>query len=230
MDVRRLSTGIEGLDALLNGGIPEGHVVGVVGSYGTGKSTLALQFVHEGLKNGESCMIISLDETEEDVIANALSIGIDLASYGDRIKIYRLDAVELRKSLERVESDLPEMIRSMNARRLVIDPISVLEALYDEAGRFRMLSTFRKILKSAGITTIIVSEADKYNPTSSKYGLLEYICDGVICLKVVRKSELDEPTLGIEVVKMRRISHSRKPRPYSITDRGIVVYEEAEIF
>jgi len=215
---------------MLGGGIPEKHVVGVIGSYGTGKTTLGLQFIHAGLQNGESCVIISLDEDEESVIENAASIGIDLKRYGERIQIFRLEAVELRKSLEKIESDIPEIIKSMKARRLVIDPISVLETLYDDAGRFRMLSTLRRILKSAGITALIVSEADKDNPTSSKYGLLEYICDGVICLKVVRKDELDEPTLGIEVVKMRRVNHSRKPKPYAITDKGIVVYEEAEIF
>jgi KaiC/GvpD/RAD55 family RecA-like ATPase len=52
----------------------------------------------------------------------------------------------------------------------------------------------------------------------------------VICLKFVRKGEFEETTLGIEIVKMRRVSHSRKVRPYTITENGIVVYEEAEIF
>jgi len=52
----------------------------------------------------------------------------------------------------------------------------------------------------------------------------------LICLKIVRKDELEEPTLGIEVVKMRRVSHSRKPKPYTITENGIIVFEEAEIF
>ncbi len=85
-------------------------------------------------------------------------------------------------------------------------------------------------IKDARITAIITSEADKYQPTASKYGILEYVSDGLISLKVIRKSELDEPTLGLEVVKMRRVKHSRKPKPYMITENGIVVYEEAEIF
>lgn len=224
-----LRTGIDGLDALLGGGIPEGHIVAVVGSYGTGKTTLGLHFIYEGLKNGESCMIISFDEDEKSIIDNAKSVGMDLESF-DKLQVVRLEAAEVRKNLEKLESDLPEVIGSAGVNRMLIDSISILETLFDDAGRYRMLATFRKILKDAGITTIMTSEADKYQPTASKYGLLEYVCDGLISLKIVRKSELDEPTLGLEVVKMRRVRHSRKPKPYMITDNGIVVYEEAEIF
>jgi len=225
-----LKTGVEGLDAILGGGIPEGHIVAVVGMYGTGKTMLGLHFIYEGLKNGEPCMIISFDEDEESIIANAKSIGMDLESFGKNLQVVRLEASEVKKNLEKLESDLPEIIKSLGVRRMLIDSISVLETLFDDAGRYSMLATFRKMLKENGITAIITSEADKYQPNTSKYGILEYICDGMISLKVVRKSEFDEPTLGLEVVKMRRLKHSRKPRPYIITGSGIVVYEEAEIF
>jgi len=225
-----LKTGVEGLDAILGGGIPEGHIVAVVGMYGTGKTMLGLHFIYEGLKNGEPCMIISFDEDEDSIIADAKSIGMDLESFGKNLQVVRLEASEVKKNLEKLESDLPEIIKSLGVRRMLIDSISVLETLFDDAGRYSMLATFRKMLKENGITAIITSEADKYQPNTSKYGILEYICDGMISLKVVRKSEFDEPTLGLEVVKMRRLKHSRKPRPYIITGSGIVVYEEAEIF
>jgi len=225
-----LSTGIEGLDNLLGGGIPERHVVAVVGAYGTGKTILGLHFIYAGLKNGEKCIMISFDEDEESIIETAKSVGMDLNEFSDSVKITRLEAIEVKESLERIESDLPEIIMDFRARRVVIDSISVLETLFDDAGRYRMLSNLRRILKSSGVTAIITSEADKYNPTASKYGILEYVCDGLICLKIIRKSELDEPVLGIEVVKMRRVKHSRKPKPYVITENGIVVFEEAEIF
>lgn len=223
-------TGIDGLDVLLGGGIPEGHVVAVVGSYGTGKTILGLHFIYEGLKAGESCLIMSFDEDERSIIDNAKSVGMDLENFKDKLQIVRLEAVEVRKSFEKLESELPEIISNLGIKRMFIDSISVLETLFDDAGRYWMLATLRRILKNAGITAIIASEADRYNPSSSKYGILEYICDGMISLKVIRKSELDEPILGLEVVKMRRSKHSRKPKPYMITDSGIVVYEEVEIF
>ncbi|MEM2726788.1 MAG: KaiC domain-containing protein [Archaeoglobaceae archaeon] len=225
----RLSTGIEGLDAILGGGIPKGYVVAVIGSYGTGKTTLGLHFIYEGLKNGESCIVLSFDEDEESILRNANSVGMDLQKFNN-LQIIRLEALSVKKSFERVESELPELIRSLNASRMLIDSISVLENLFTEQERYQILSSMKRILRSLGVTAIFTSEADKFLPTASKFGILEYICDGMICLKMIRKSELDEPTLGLEVVKMRGIKHSRKPKPYMITERGIVVYEEAEVF
>lgn len=225
----KLSTGIEGLDTILGGGIPKGYVVAVIGSYGTGKTTLGLHFIYEGLKNGESCIILSFDEDEESIIKNSKSIGMDLEKFNN-IHVIRLEAMSFKKIFERIESEIPELIRSLNASRMLVDSISVLETLFSEQERYQLLSSMKRILKSLGVTAIFTSEADKYLPTASKYGILEYVCDGMICLKMIRKSELDEPTLGLEVVKMRGVKHSRKPKPYLITDRGIVVYEGAEVF
>ncbi|WP_457549045.1 KaiC domain-containing protein [Archaeoglobus sp.] len=229
--MEKLSTGVEGLDRMLEGGIPKGHIVTVVGAYGTGKTTLALQYIYAGLENGENCMYISFDEDEESILQDAESFGMNFRDYlGKNLEIVKLEAIEVKESLRKIKSDLPMMIQSSNVQRIVLDSISVFETLFDEAERWKALATLRDILKKAGVTAIITSEANKSIPTVSKYGILEYISDGVICLKFVRRGEFEETTLGIEIVKMRRVRHSRKVRPYAITENGIVVYEEAEIF
>lgn len=225
-----LSTGIEGMDSLLGGGIPEGHIVALVGTFGTGKTTLGLHFVYEGLKNGENCIILSFDEDEESIIKSASHLDMDLTVFEDQIQVVRLEAAELRRSMERLESEIPEIIENNSTTRILVDTISVMETLFNDADRYEMLSSLKNTFKSAGTTTIITSEADKENVAYSKYGILEYICDGSICLQIKRRAELEEPSLGLEIVKMRRVKHSRKLKPYVITEKGIVVHEDAELF
>ncbi|WP_456478255.1 KaiC domain-containing protein [Geoglobus ahangari] len=224
-----LSTGIRGLDVMLGGGIPRGHMVAVVGQYGTGKTTLGLHFIYEGLKNGERGVIISFDEDEESVIQTAESFGMHFSDFQDQIVVMRLEAEDVKRSLERVESEVKMLVDDIKPSRMLIDSISVLETLYDDAGRYRMLARVRSLVKSSGVTAILTSECDRTNPFSSKYGIIEYVSDGLISLRIIRESELEEAILAIEVVKMRQMNHSRRPRPYSITSSGIEVFEEAEI-
>jgi KaiC domain protein len=225
-----LSTGIEGLDSLMGGGIPEGHIVTIFGAYGTGKTTFALHFIYEGLKSGENCIFISLDEDEKSIIDTAKGFGMDFEVYRDNVEILRLDAITVKESLDKVRSDLAETIKQMGARRLVIDTVSVLESLFDERERWIALVYLRDMIKLSGVTAIFTSEADRTTQSTTKYGVLEYVSDGAVALKYIRRSEIDEPVLALEVVKMRRVKHSRKLTPYIITENGIKVLEGAELF
>jgi len=226
-----LSTGIKGLDDMLGGGIPAGHLVVVIGSYGTGKTTLALHFIYEGLKNGENCIYLSFDEDEESIIEDAECFGMDLRSYiGRQLEILRVEALDVKRSLEKIESDLSILIKRLNAKRFVADTVSVLESLFDEKERWRALATFRQIVKSAGMTAIFTTEADRNNPLASKYGIIEYIADGVISLRRISTGEFKEPIYAIEIVKMRRTRHSKIAKPYTITDKGMIVHEKVDLF
>jgi len=229
--MRRLSTGIPGLDEMLGGGIPEGHLVVVIGAYGTGKTALALHFVYEGLRRGEKCVYISFDEDEESIIEDAESFGMDIRRYvGEKLEIMRVDATDVKRSLEKIESDLSVLIKGMNATRFVADTISVLESLFDEKERWRALATFRQIVKGAGVTALFTTESDRNNPLMSKYGIIEYVADGVIALRRISTGDFKEPIYAVEIVKMRRTRHSRTAKPYSITSRGIVVHEKVDLF
>src|SRR5512136_1756955 len=87
MVVGRLKTGIGGLDEMLQGGLPENHIVLVMGSFGTGKTTFGLQFLLEGLRNAEPCIFISLEEDKESILKNASSFGWDLSEVLDKKKL-----------------------------------------------------------------------------------------------------------------------------------------------
>jgi len=83
----RVRTGIDGLDEMLQGGFPENHIVVVMGSFGTGKTTLALQYIIDGLKKGEPCIFISLEEDKDSITRNAASFGWDLSGAIEKKKL-----------------------------------------------------------------------------------------------------------------------------------------------
>lgn len=228
-----LKTGICGLDEMLCGGIPEGHSVAVLGSPGTGKSTLVLQFIYTGLQNNENCVYLSLEESEENLLKTAMIFGWDLKPYIDnkKLTLVNFNRFNFKEIINRFESDLPKLLKSLNIKRLVIDPVTLYEMIYDaESERRDHLFNFAQILKETGITVVMTSEIGKENPYSSKYGLLEYITDGVIIMRQVRNADLTAVTTFIEVLKMRHIDHSKEIKPYSITKNGIVVHSDSGVF
>ncbi len=225
----KVSTGIEGFDAIIGGGIPEGHIITIFGMYGTGKTTFGLHFIYEGLKNGENCIYISLDEDEDSILDTASGFGMEFERFRGNFEIIKLDPIAVKESLEKVRNEMLQAIVGVGAKRLVVDTISVLEGLFDDRERWIPLSYLKSIIKKSGVTAILTSEADKMQ-SSSKYGILEYISDGAVALKYLRKTEIEEPVLALEVIKMRRVQHSRKLTPYIITEKGIKVLEGAELF
>lgn len=231
--MKLLSTGVQGLDEQLNGGVPERHMIAVIGGMGTGKTTIALQFLVSGLKNGEKAVYMSLEEQESEIKESARAYGWDLQYYIDNgtLALIRLDPNDIKTTLTRIKSEMPGLIKKFGATRLVVDSITLFEMMFiDEAERRLNLFELFSLLKDTGVTALVTSEANSEMFYASRYGLVEYISDGVIILRYVRPDELRDVKLAVEVVKMRRHKHSRSIKPYNITDNGIVVHSESEVF
>ncbi|HHT75829.1 MAG TPA: KaiC domain-containing protein [Methanomassiliicoccaceae archaeon] len=229
----RVGTGIEGLDDMLGGGLPRGHVVAVMGSFGTGKTTFGLQFLQQGLKDGEKGIFISLEEDQESILANALSYGWDLRRYIDerRLAVLKLEPTDAKNSIGRIRSELPELLRSFGATRIVLDSVSLLNMLYDSDHEKRInLFNLIQMFKGIGATCLMTAEVQDSNPNASRDGLIEYAVDGVIGLRYEEHPEVGEIKLTVRVMKMRRIEHSRRVKPYSITSHGIEVHSAADAF
>jgi KaiC domain protein len=227
-----VKTGVEGLDELLGGGLPKGHVVTVLGGFGTGKTTLSLQFIKEGLEKGDKCIFITLEETDESIIENAKSFGWDLEQYkGESLSLVKLEPADMKSTLTKVRSELPSYIKKFGAQRIVMDSVSLLSMMFpNEGDRRAHLFDLCQLMRNSGATSLLTAESKDENPRSSKDGLVEYVSDGVISLQFQNTKGSSDVQLVIQVVKMRRVGHSRRLKPYTITRDGMMVHTEAEVF
>ncbi len=229
----RVKTGVDGLDEMLHGGLPQNHIVVLMGSFGTGKTTFGLQFIVEGLNNGEPCMFISLEEDKDSVVRNAASFGWDLSKAVEtkRLGVYKIEPSDAKTTVTRIKSDLPKFIKSFGAKRVVIDSVSLLNMMFpDDNERRSNLFNLCQLLRSTGATTLLTAEVKDENPRSSRDGLAEYTADGVILLQSDEDKGSGEVQLTLRILKMRRSSHSRRVKPYSIADGGITVHAGADMF
>ncbi|MUV87156.1 KaiC domain-containing protein [Natronomonas sp. CBA1123] len=231
-EIPRLDLGIEGLDDMIQGGVPERSLLVVMGSAGTGKTTFGLQFLQRGIEDGEKAIYITLEEDKEAVVQAATEKGWPFDEYieDDKLAIVDLDPIEMANSLASIRGDLPRLVDEFDAQRLVLDSVSLLEMMYDnQAERRTEVFDFTRSLKKAGVTTMLTSEASEGNPYASRHGIIEYLTDGVFVLQYVR-SEFRETRLAVEIQKIRNANHSRETKPYEITSDGISVYQQANIF
>lgn len=229
---KRMKTGIRGLDEMLNGGVPKGHVFTVMGEFGTGKTTFSLQYIWEGLQNGESCVFISLEEDRDAMIETGLSYGWDFEPYieKERLALKKLAPADAEATINKIKSDLPQFIKNFDAERIAVDSISLLNMLAEDQQTKRdQLFALSKMFRDTGATALLTAEVKDDNPTSSRDGLIEYTADGVILLRY-NQTDSEDVQLSVQVMKMRRINHSRKIKPFEITDKGIEVQMEGVIF
>ena len=231
-EIPRIDLGIEGLDEMIQGGVPERSLLVAMGAAGTGKTTFGLQYLQRGLETDQKAIYITLEEGREDVVQAATEMGWAFDEYieNDELAIVDLDPIEMANSLTSIRGDLPRLVDAFDADRLVLDSVSLLEMMYDDqAERRTEIFDFTRALKSAGVTTVLTSEAAEGNPYASRHGIIEYLTDGVFILQYVR-SEFRETRLAIEIQKIRNANHSRETKPYEITNGGISVYQQANIF
>ena len=231
--IERTDIGIEGLDEMILGGVPRRSLLSVIGGAGTGKTTFALQFLYEALESENKGVYITLEQTRESILSTAEEKGWAFREHAEagRLAIVAIDPIEMANSLASIRNDLTRLIAEFGADRLVLDSVSLLEMMYDHPSKRRSeVFGFTRSLKTAGVTTLLTSEASEKNPYASRHGLVEYLTDAVFVLQYIRGSDFRETRLAVEIQKIRDANHSREMKPYEITDTGISVYGQANIF
>jgi circadian clock protein KaiC len=161
MPEKRIATGIVGLDDILSGGLPAEHLYLIEGDPGTGKTTLALQFLMEGVRAGESSLYITLSESKRELLIAKKSHGWNL----DKVQIFELlpDESTLRRDqqytvdhasdVELVDttSAVLEQVEKLKPRRVVIDSLSELRMLAQDPLRYRrQILAFKQFFAGSG--------------------------------------------------------------------------------
>jgi len=191
----RVSTGIRKLDQMMGGGLLKGRTYLVTGETGVGKTILSLQFLLEGLRNGEQCIYVSLDERIEGVLRGALSLGWNFWEYIERGLFYpfefRLYAEDLRRFGKESRAFVDALARIAHGRkiaRIVLDPISALAAGAKEELVIReyLREIVNMIEERLGATTMMTCDIPTGSNKLSRFGFEEFLSSGVIVLGLMR--------------------------------------------
>ncbi len=220
--VERVPTGIPGLDKLVQGGFVKGSTVLVSGTAGAGKTIFCIQYLLEGLKNGENCLFITLEELPEDVIKDALVFGWDLQKYINEGKFWIEYADPFQ--LTDIISPLVEKIKTRNISRIAIDSTSILGLYFDRPADVRkQLYKLVVALKKTGATSLLTAEIPEGSPHISRFGVEEFVVDGVIVIHTIGAGQ--GMYRSIQIKKMRRTNHSHDIHSMKITEKGIVIVD-----
>jgi circadian clock protein KaiC len=224
---RRLSTGIPGLDAMLSGGIPEGESMLIAGPSGSGKSTVGMQFINEGIKQGEPGIAAIFEELPAEYVQRARMFGIDLDApqKKDALRLIYLRPMDL--SVDETLHEIVKAVKEIGARRLVIDSLAGFELALAPGFRedfreslYRMIAALTRL----GVTIISTVEIEEsFTSLSLSQFTVSFLADDIVRLRYVSINGQFRKLLL--VVKMRRSTHSIDMHEYEITERGMVIGE-----
>jgi KaiC/GvpD/RAD55 family RecA-like ATPase len=218
---RRISTGIPGLDPLIEGGFLENSVNLITGETGTGKTIFCAQFLWNGLQKGDSGLYITLEERPEDIKADSMMFGWDFDDFEKKglCRIVYHDPAQVNN----LGSVIIDEIKNLKAKRLVIDSTSLIGLNIQEPSQIRkLLLSIINIIKRTGCAALLVSEIPEEHKALSRFGVEEFVVDGVIILNYLEYAS-GELNRSLIIRKMRRTNHGTDIYPMNIGKNGVTI-------
>jgi len=233
-----IKTHVPGFDELLDKGIPKGLSLLVAGGPGTGKTIFCLQMAAESAKKGEKVLYLTFEEPEVRLIKHMEDFGYkpkDLIKSG-KLKIMRINPFDITRTVEAMmEESKGELLIKANPLvipagfkpdRIVVDSLSAIASAFvgkEESYRIYIEHLFRFFEKSKA-TSFLITEIVELAKTLTE----EFLADGVIVLYNVKHGNVRER--AIEILKLRGAKHSERIVALQISEKGLVVYPEQEVF
>lgn len=226
----RVLTGCEGLDAILGGGLPANRLYLLEGMPGSGKTTLALQFLLAGVQRGESVLYITLSETREELAAVAGSHGIDIDGFaifefesasevfgdGSQQSILHSWEMELGETVRLIE----EEVERVKPRRVVFDSLSEMRLLAQDPLRYRRQVLGLKQFFAGRNSTVILVD-DMSGETGDNH--LHSLAHGVITLERLTL-DFGAARRRLQVQKLRGVDFTAGYHDFAIRRGGLDVF------
>jgi KaiC/GvpD/RAD55 family RecA-like ATPase len=226
LSIYRTPSGIPGLDEMVEGGFEKGSVLLLVGIPGSGKTTFALQFLHYGATQlGEPGLFITFSENKESIYRHALSFGWDFAKLEKekKFQLLQFKPHQISGGLEEDGGAISDEIKSLGAKRLVIDSITAYTLLFkDEYQKRESIVSFIDRLHEWKCTSLIISEMPPI-VSESQEGSIGFLSDAIIALHYTKPKEYLNRMHSLEVLKMRGTKHSSKLCSLSFESSGLAV-------
>ena len=213
--MNKIKTYIDGFDDVLDGGIPEGHVVLICGTPGTMKTSVTYSIMYENAKNnGRKGLYISLEESYEGLKGAMLDLGMtDI----DQLPVFMIDVGKIRKAhseqeqvkgwLDILSTYIQKRVEADEFDIIVIDSLAALYSLSPLKNPRADLFHFIRFLKELGPTIILISEIS-HGSTGLVANDEDFLADGIIHLQMHEAGDSDVQ-LRINCIKMRRSKHQR---------------------
>jgi circadian clock protein KaiC len=224
---RMISTGIPGLDEMLGGGTLTGNALLVAGPAGSGKTTTAIQFIAEGVKQGEPGVMALFEETTPKYLDQARGFGFDLEKMIEGGKLEMVYIRPLDLSVDETLYAIQEAVDRIGAKRVVMDSISGLQAALAPTFEQDFRESLYRLLGAmtgVGITILMTVElTENYNELRFTPHVVSFLTHDIVLQRYVEME--GQLRRMMTVVKTRGRKHSGDLRAYEVTDKGIVVRE-----
>lgn len=219
----RISTGVKQLDEMLSGkGFFKGSSILVLGTAGTGKTSIASSFSLESCKNGKKCLYFAFEESPNQILRNMKSIGLNIEPY---IKKGQFKFYASRPTVYGLEMHLVMIhnaIQEFKPDVVIIDPMTNLISIGEMSEVKTMLTRLIDYLKSNNITGMFTGLLHGDTDVMTTEGISSLIDTLILVRNVEDNYELRR---GIQIVKSRGMAHSNKIREFIITEKGIEIMD-----
>ncbi len=226
--LERSPFGITALDKMIDGGVVRGSATVIEGAPGTGKTTLGIQFIVNGIERfQEPGLIITFEEFPSQYYHDALNFGWDLRKYEEEgmLKIIFSEPEGVLREMEELGGTLETLIDEMGIKRCLVDSLTHFEYAAEEEDQLREMEyTFINSLKREDITALFLRENNNLLGDTSSLSQAPFIADNFFILRYV---EIDSSiSKAILVLKMRGSQHAKDIRQFNITSNGIEIMEK----